>query len=92
MIIEDRHSDIVDLDDDRDDFDPQPPDDEPPMPLDEIEAFLAYAQGGAEVEGYDRDAAKDILLDVAIPQMLAELRYWQADNPPAGDYSDEPPF
>lgn len=65
-------TDINDLWEPGDDREPTEPDPEPALTLEEIEvAHNAYLAGGASAEGKE---AASLLLEKAVPEMLAELR------------------
>ena len=65
-------TDIDDLYEPGDEREPVEPEPEPPLTLEEIEAaHAAYIAGGASAEGKD---AASLLLEKAVPQMLADLR------------------
>ncbi|HEY9370984.1 hypothetical protein [Streptomyces sp.] len=67
------------------DREPDEPEQEPVYRLDQIAGALAAYQRGRDprenlddFERSDADQAESFLLDVAVPQMLAQLREWEA--------------
>lgn len=75
MIVEDEHGNDIDLNDLRDDQEPEPPDEAESLTLEEIEELFARCTSD---DTYSL-RAEEQLFDVAIPQMLAELRTARAE-------------
>ncbi|MDH2425736.1 hypothetical protein [Sphaerisporangium sp. TRM90804] len=75
MIVEDEDGNDIDLRDLADDREPEPPDDPPPLDLDEIEALYQAALGESVVLGQH---GMTVMFN-AVPELLARLRAAEAE-------------